>query len=152
MSVSQISVFVESRPGHMARVLDAFHEAEINVRGYSASDTGDYGIVRFIVDAPDRALSVLSDMGAAAVKTEVLCVLLPDVPGELARIMGIMARCGINVEYSYSLISTFIALSVKDLDAAQRALEGESIVMIDQNDLVDFSTGVAAAHASTEGR
>ena len=153
MSVSQISVFVESRPGHMARVLDAFHEAEINVRGYSAADTGDYGIVRFIVDKPDRALDVLKVMGAAAVKTEVLCALLPDVPGELARIMGIMARCGINVEYSYSLISTFIAISVKDLDAAQIALEGESIELIDQNDLVDFSAGLAAgAAAREEGR
>lgn len=138
MSVSQISVFVESRPGHMARVLASFERAGINVRGYSASDTGDYGIVRFIVDDPDKALEVLKDMGAAAVKTEILCALLPDTPGELARIMAIMARCGINVEYSYSLISTFIAISVKDLDAAQRALEGESIELIDQNDLVDF--------------
>lgn len=138
MGVSQISVFVESRPGHMARVLDAFQEAGVNVRGYSASDTGDYGIVRFIVDKPDRALSVLSDMGAAAVKTEVLCALLPDTPGELARIMGIMARRGINVEYSYSLISTFIALSVKDIEAAERALADESIELIGQNDLVDF--------------
>ena len=138
MSVSQISVFVESRPGHMARVLEAFQRASVNVRGYSASDTGDYGIVRFIVDDPDKALEVLKDMGAAAVKTEVLCALLPDTPGELAHIMAIMAHCGINVEYSYSLISTFIAISVKDLDAAQRALEGESIELIDQNDLVDF--------------
>lgn len=138
MGVSQISVFVESRPGHMARVLDAFQEAGVNVRGYSASDTGDYGIVRFIVDKPDRALSVLSDMGAAAVKTEVLCALLPDTPGELARIMGIMARCGINVEYSYSLISTFIVLSVKDIEAAERVLADESIELIGQNDLVDF--------------
>lgn len=153
MSVSQISVFVESRPGHMARVLDAFHKAEINVRGYSAADTGDYGIVRFIVDKPDRALDVLKGMGAAAVKTEVLCALLPDMPGELARIMGIMARCGINVEYSYSLISTFIVMSVKDLDAAQIALEGESIELIDQNDLVDFSASLAAgAAAREEGR
>lgn len=150
MSVSQISVFVESRPGHMARVLDAFHQARINVRGYSASDTGDYGIVRFIVDKPDRALEVLADMGAAAAKSEVLCALLPDVPGELARIMGIMARCGINVEYSYSLISTFIALSVKDLESAQRALEGESIKLIDQNDLVDFAAATAAAGATTQ--
>lgn len=138
MGVSQISVFVESRPGHMARVLDTFQEAGVNVRGYSASDTGDYGIVRFIVDKPDRALSVLSDMGAAAVKTEVLCALLPDTPGELARIMGIMARCGINVEYSYSLISTFIVLSVKDIEAAERVLADESIELIGQNDLVDF--------------
>ncbi|WP_281654981.1 amino acid-binding protein, partial [Eggerthella sinensis] len=103
MSVQQISVFLESRPGHLRRVLDAFEEAGVSVRGYSASDTGDYGIVRFIVDAPDKALAVLRDMGAAATSTDVLCARLDDTPGELARVMGIMADCGINVTYSYSL-------------------------------------------------
>ena len=50
MSISQIGVFVENHPGHVARVLDAFVEAEVQVRGYCMSDTGDYGIVRFVVD------------------------------------------------------------------------------------------------------
>ena len=122
MSVQQISVFLESQPGHLRRVLDAFEDAHVSVRGYSASDTGDYGIVRFIVDAPDKALAVLQDMGAAATQTDVLCARLDDVPGELARVMGIMADCGINVTYSYSLISTYIALSVKDLARAEQLL------------------------------
>ena len=41
MSVQQISVFLESQPGHLRRVLDAFEDAHVSVRGYSASDTGD---------------------------------------------------------------------------------------------------------------
>ena len=130
MSVQQISVFLESRPGHLRRVLDAFEDAHVSVRGYSASDTGDYGIVRFIVDAPDKALAVLQDMGAAATQTDVLCV-----PGELARVMGIMADCGINVTYSYSLISTYIALSVKDIARAEKLLAAQPVELIGQDDL-----------------
>ena len=91
MSVQQISVFLESQPGHLSRVLDAFVAAKVSVRGYSASDTGDYGIVRFIVDDPERAMQVLQELGAAATTAEVLCVRLDDKPGELARVMGIMA-------------------------------------------------------------
>ncbi len=53
MSVQQISVFLESRPGHLRRVLDAFEDAHVSVRGFTAADTGDYGIVRFIVDEPE---------------------------------------------------------------------------------------------------
>ena len=127
MSVSQISVFLESKPGHLRRVLDSFEEAGVSVRGYSASDTGDYGIVRFIVDDPDAALAVLQGQGAAATKTEVLCVRLDDRPGELARVMGVMADCGINVSYSYSLISTYIALSVKDRARAEELLAHEPV-------------------------
>ena len=135
MSVRQISVFLESRPGHLRRVLDAFEDAGVSVRGYSASDTGDYGIVRFVVDDPDRALSVLTGMGAACASTEVLCAKLDDTPGELARVMGIMADCGINVAYSYSLISTYIALSTDDLARAEALLSDEPVELIGQDDL-----------------
>lgn len=135
MSVQQISVFLESRPGHLRRVLDAFEDADVNVRGYSASDTGDYGIVRFVVDDPVRALAVLTDIGAACSSSEVLCVRLDDEPGELARVMGVMADCGINVSYSYSLISTYIALSTPDLDRAEELLSGEPVELMSQADL-----------------
>ncbi|MBX9033091.1 amino acid-binding protein [Gordonibacter massiliensis (ex Traore et al. 2017)] len=135
MSVQQISVFLESQPGHLRRVLDAFEDAHVSVRGYSASDTGDYGIVRFIVDDPGKALAVLQGMGAAATQTDVLCLRLDDTPGELARVIGIMADCDINVTYSYSLISTYIALSVKDLARAEELLAGEPVELIGQDDL-----------------
>ncbi len=91
--------------------------------------------MRFIVDAPDKALAVLQDMGAAATQTDVLCARLDDVPGELARVMGIMADCGINVTYSYSLISTYIALSVKDIARAEKLLAAQPVELIGQDDL-----------------
>ena len=135
MSVPQISVFMENRTGHMHRVLDAFEEAHVNVRGFSASDTGDYGVVRFIVDDPDRALGVLQDMGAAAAKSRVLCLRLTDKPGELARVVGILADCGINVSYTYSLISTYIALSVSDIDQAEALLAAQPVELAELADV-----------------
>jgi hypothetical protein len=119
----------------MKRVLDAFEEACINVRGYSAADTGDYGIVRFILDKPDEALAVLKGLGSAATMTEVLCVKLMDKPGELAHLMGAIAEAGINVTYSYSLISTYIALKVDDTEEAERALAARGIELADQGEL-----------------
>ena len=135
MSVSQISVFLESQPGHLKRVLEMFEDENISVRGYSASDTGDYGIVRFIVDDPERALAALEKSGAAATTAEVLCAKLADKPGELARLIGVMAECEINVIYSYSLISTYIALNVKDIAVAEKLLADQPIELITQDDL-----------------
>ena len=99
MSVQQISVFLESQPGHLRRVLDAFEDAHVSVRGYSASDTGDYGIVRFIVDDPERAHGRARGHGRRRHddRRAVRCA-LNDEPGELARVMGVMADCGINVD------------------------------------------------------
>ena len=66
---------------------------------------------------------------------------LDDTPGELARVMGIMADCGINVTYSYSLISTYIALSVKDLARAEELLAAKPVELIGQDDLARPVTG-----------
>lgn len=138
MTVSQISVFTESKPGHLARILRSFESADVNVRGYAVSDTGEYGIARFVVDAPEKAKEVLKDAGAAFTVTQVLCAKLPDKPGELARIMGELAACGVNISYSYSLISTYIVLSASDADGAERVLAGEPVELVDQEEIASF--------------
>ncbi len=135
MSVQQISVFVESKPGHLVRVLQAVEQAKVSVRGYSASDTGDYGIVRFVVDDPTRALDVLKEMGCAAKITDVLCLKLDDTPGELARVIDILSSCGINVQYSYSLVHTYIAMYVEDIAQAEALLASKPVELISQSDL-----------------
>lgn len=135
MSIKQISVFVESRPGHLKRNLDIFHEAGISVRGFSCSDTGDYGIARFIVDDPERGLAILKDRGAAVTLTDVVCLELIDKPGELARVFGVLADAGINITYSYSLIATYIAFRVDDPEAAEQLLRKENIRLIEQSEL-----------------
>ena len=143
MAITPISVVVESRPGHLVRTLSVFSEAGINVRGFSAGDTGEYGIVRFIVDKPDQALALLAERGAAARASEVLCVRLADEPGALRHVMEACSEAGINIVYCYSLASTFIALSVKDIASAERALAGADIELVDQAELARSLAGVA---------
>ena len=135
MSIKQISVFVESKPGHLKRNLDIFQDAGISVRGYSCSDTGDYGIARFIVDEPERALAVLQDRGSAVTLTDVVCAEMIDEPGELARVFGILADANINITYSYSLIETYIAFRVDDPVFAEELLAKYGVRIITQDDL-----------------
>ena len=135
MAVQQISVFIQSQPGHLKRILDSFVEYGVNVRGYSCSDTGDYGIVRFVVDDPDKAMKVLKNQGAAATLTEILCLKLNDTPGELARVFGVLSKLNMNIKYSYSLISTYIALSVDDIARAETALKNQPVELVAQEAL-----------------
>ena len=53
--------------------------------------------------------------------------------------MGVLARCGINVVYSYSMISTYIVLSTTDPDRARELLASEPVEMITQEDIARFS-------------
>lgn len=137
MAVSQLSVFIESKVGHLKRILDTLVENDISVKGYALSDTGDYGIARFVVDKPARALDVLEGAGVAVKQTDVLCLKLNDVPGELARVFDVIAKQDMNVKYSYSLISTYIAIGVQDVEKAERALINQPVELVSQ---VDFSS------------
>ena len=136
MAVSQISVFAENKPGHLRRILGVIEAAGINVHGFLAADTGDYGIVRFILDKHELGLSVLREAGFAVTQAEVMCIRLLDKPGELARVMGGIADAGINVGYSYSLISTLIAIHVDDIASAEAAVSHQPIELISRNDMV----------------
>lgn len=135
MSISQVSMFLQNRPGHFTRVLKTLESRGINVRGFSLSDTGDYGIARFIVDDPQAALEILKDQGAATTITEVLCLKLSDEPGELLRVMELLSSCDVNVVYSYSLISTYIALYVDDVQAAEKILAEQPVELISQEQI-----------------
>lgn len=137
MAVSQLSVFIESKVGHLKRILDTLVENDISVKGYALSDTGDYGIARFVVDKPARALDVLEGAGVAVKQTDVLCLKLNDIPGELARVFDVIAKQDMNVKYSYSLISTYIAIGVQDVKKAERALINQPVELVSQ---VDFSS------------
>ena len=132
MTVSQISVFANSRPGHMNRVLDLFEGAGVSVRGFSAADTGGYGILRFIVDKPEAAMEALKGAGCA-------CVVSP--------VMGVLAKCGINVVYSYSMISTYIVLSTSEPERAQALLADEPVELISQEDIARIVAERAAKEA-----
>ncbi len=135
MSITQVSVFVESKPGHLCRILDLFGKEGISIRGYSCSDTGDYGIARFIVNDPERACAVLADRGHAVTTTEVVGLELVDTPGELARVCDILAQAGINVIYSYSLISTYSVFKVEEIQRAEALLKDQGITLVTQSDL-----------------
>lgn len=141
MSVSQISVFTESKPGHLSKILANFNDAEVSVKGYSVSDTGDYGIARFIVDDIDRATDALESRRYAFTISEVLCMKLQDNPGELARVFKTLSERDINVKYSYSMISTYIVLSASDIQEAKEVLHEAGIDTIAQKDIASIGVG-----------
>lgn len=122
--IQQISVFIENRPGRVSQVCDLIEEAGVNVRGFMVSDTNDYGILRLVVDKTAPALEVLASHGYAAKAKPVLVARLVDEPGRLSCLLDHLAQASINVTYCYSLISTFVAICVDDVEAAwQPALD-----------------------------
>jgi hypothetical protein len=135
MGVTQVSVFVENQQGRVHRFTNILEKAGVSIRGFSLADTADFGIARFVVDKPKEALTALKDAGALIKTTELLCIELPDKPGALGQVFAAVAASDINVEYAYSLVSTYVALKVDDIRRAEKLLAEQPVRLIEQEDL-----------------
>jgi hypothetical protein len=135
VNVQQLSVFIENKAGRVSEVTDQLGRAGVNIRGFSVSDTADYGIVRLVVNEPDRGLEVLREAGFAVKANDVLCVELPDHPGGLAGILKVVSGAGVNIEYVYSLIGTYVVINVADIDRAVGLLRDKPVTLVSQEDI-----------------
>ena len=125
MSVRQISVFLENKKGRLAEVTRTLSHEKINIRALSLADTADFGVLRIIVDNPDRSLAILKSHGFVAQVTEVVAVEVEDKPGGLSRILEVLDQDNVNVEYMYAYVekSRENAIVICRIDDRERALQ-----------------------------
>ena len=97
----QLALFLENKPGTLARVCDALREAKINIYAFATSDTVDHSVVRLIVSDTRKALLLFEEHGTLVVENEVLMIEGDNKPGSLARIAHKLAEAKINIEYAY---------------------------------------------------
>ena len=101
----QLAIFLDNRPGMLARVCDALSEAKINIFAITTSDTIDHSVIRMVLSDTARALDVFEAHGTLVVEDEVLMVAGDNKPGSLAAIAHKLAKSRINIEYAYCATS-----------------------------------------------
>lgn len=98
----QLAIFLDNRPGMLARVADALAEAKINIYAITTSDTVDHTVIRLVVNDYRKALHVFEEHGTLVVEDDVVMIDGSNKPGELARIAHRLAEARVNIEYCYS--------------------------------------------------
>jgi hypothetical protein len=101
----QLAIFLDNRPGMLARVADALSEAKINIYAIATSDTVDHSVIRLVLSDYRKALHVFEEHGTLVVEDDVLMIEGANRPGELARIAHKLADAKVNIEYCYSATS-----------------------------------------------
>jgi len=135
--VSQLSVFIENKSGRVSEITGLLGEAGINIRGFSVSDTAEYGILRLILDKVAEGKEVLKAAGFTVREDDVICIDLPDQPGGLAGVLKIVAEAGVNIEYVYSLIATYVVINVADVERAVHLLSDRPVRLVSQAEIAE---------------
>ena len=102
-TVKQLSVFIENRQGRLGEVLAVLKDNKVNILSLSLADTTEYGLLRIIVNDPERGCNVLLKSGFSSMLTDVLIVKVPHVAGSLQTILQKITERGISIEYMYGL-------------------------------------------------
>ena len=132
MHIHQISVFLENRIGQLAEITQLLANDGIDIRALSIAETSDYGLARMIVDDSYKASSILLKHGDILSMTPVWAVEVPDRPGGLAEVLGVLADAHVDVEYMYSLFThrqgnAYMVLRISDEGAFRAALSQAGI-------------------------
>lgn len=138
--IKQISVFMKNEPGRLTKVTKLIADAQLDIRALTVAETADFGILRLIVSDPDKAYKILKENQIAVVEHDVLGVEVEDKPGGLARIIEMLAKEKINIEYVYAFVAksrekAYVVLRLGDLEAGKTVLEKNGVRLLTTDDL-----------------
>ena len=139
MAITQLSVFLENRPGQLAAAVRTISEAGVNIRALSLADTKDFGLLRLIVDDIPKAKDVLSER-SIVLETPVIAARMDDEAGALNHILQLLETTKINVEYMYAFTgaaagSAYVVLRVDDAGTAEGALRAGGVSLLTDGEM-----------------
>jgi hypothetical protein len=120
--IKQISVFSENRPGRLAAIAHALEEEQVNILAFSIAEAEGFGVVRALVDHPDKAYKKLTTLGFNVAFTDVIAVRMRDEPGGLYEIAKLLGENNINIEYSYAYSGKEGAVLILRVDNVPEAI------------------------------
>ena len=138
MTIKQLSVFVENKLGRLAQITDVIGRAGVDIRALSIADTSDFGILRLIVDQPEKAVEALRNTGATVSLTEVIAVGIPDRPGAFSEVIALMSTANISIEYMYAFISrtndtAYVIMRVENPEQGAALLKERGVTILDSD-------------------
>lgn len=143
MSVKQISVFLENRPGALLGLTKVLAEKNVDMRAFSLAETSEFGIARIIVDDLDATAAILRDEGFVHSVTPVVAVAISNTPGALNAALTALSEAGVNVEYMYAFIGgkkdgAYMIFRVADDAKASAVLRAAGIQLAEQEEIINL--------------
>ena len=129
----QISLFLENRPGRIAKVAKTLGINDINMKAFSMTETPDFGIMRIVVSDLERAVVVLNEANFAVSLTDVVCIQSPDRPGSLSTVLESLAAADIDINYMYAFSEGELAQFVikpSDVEKCEQVLSNLGCVIL----------------------
>jgi hypothetical protein len=136
----QVSVFAENRPGKINRITAVLEKHNINIRAITISDSGEYGIIKLLLDKPEEGCARLKEEGISATLKGIVAVKIEDKPGGLHRASSVLAEKNINVEDAYGFSirennDAVFVFQVEDVSSTEKILKDAGYPILTDREL-----------------
>ncbi len=104
MLINQLSIFIENKKGKLCEITKVLKDACVDIRAISVFDSAEFGILRLVVDKPEKGALALKEAGHVVKQSKVLAVDPSDKVGSLSDLFTLLSSNDINIEYVYSFV------------------------------------------------
>lgn len=129
--IKQYSVFLINEPGALKNFAELFVSENVNIIAISQDVRYDAAVVRIAVKYNEEISHALTKAGFTSVKTDAICIDMPDRTGLAKDIGAVLFKQGINITTIYGAAmekgqSRWIVV-VNDITKALNALEASGL-------------------------
>jgi len=111
-TIKQLSVFIENKTGELSDFTHVLSKNGISIKSILLADSTDFGLVRTIVDNPEKAKAILEENGFSVRFTDVFGVKIDDVVGSFDKVVTALSKSDINIQYTYSFYESDIGIFI----------------------------------------
>lgn len=138
MSVKQVSVFLENKPGKLKKLTEVLAANNVNIRALSLAETSEFGIVRMLVNDVFEATNILKENNFVATLAPVLAYAIEDKAGDLNRLLEKFSEANVNIEYMYAFAGkerAYMIFRVNDTKKAEALLNDKGLKTLTQEEI-----------------
>lgn len=139
-TLSQISVFIENKPGQLLSLTSKLEENDISILSIMLSDSSEFGILRLLTKDYKKAKEILVEANFSVKLTNVIGVKLQNDIGSFNKVVKILAKSNINILYTYTVNEQnegifIFKVGEKDLEKACGLLADNRVILAGYDDL-----------------
>ena len=143
MKIKQLSIFLQNRMGSLSKPLEVLSDADVNIRAMCMADTSEFGILRLVVDNPEKGKDALEENGFLVKITEIIGVEMNDTPGGLTIVLKVIKDNEIDLEYLYAFThekegKAILLLHSDDIDRLISVLKDSDITVVQSDEVYNL--------------
>ncbi len=123
MTVKEIVLEIENRPGELSRIIAHLYENDVNVSAFWVSTRKTEATLRLIAGNPELAISVLAGLNLKATTSDAIALQVPNNPGGLNSALKILSSADIDIVHIYPCLNTPDTILILKVDKTEQAVQ-----------------------------